>query len=264
MLTRRKLVLGAALAALVPVAPALAAPDPLLADILYGVSDALIRDYIYRNYEYGRWDGRYWWYRGNRYTPATYRRFWIDDYYRHYPSPPPAHRPPPPGHRPPPPPHFDGPGGRPPPPLRPPHFAGGRPPGGRARGLRSLHTVRARTRRISAVPATGRRMQAVRGPVTRTAAVRVRLTSEVRAAEARAVPAVPADAAAPQPVPHLPSGCGPEPHPRTPDGLDSGSRIRIDKRSVANYHSRHGGVKWQAGHPQWLPKPPPQTGDGSI
>lgn len=129
MLTRRKLVLGAALAVLVPAAPALAAPDPLLADILYGVSDALIRDYIYRNYEYGRWDGRYWWYRGNRYTPATYRRFWIDDYYRHYPPPPPAHRPPP-GHRPPPPPHFDGPGGRPPPPLRPPHFAGGRPPGG--------------------------------------------------------------------------------------------------------------------------------------
>lgn len=103
MLTRRKLVLGAALAVLVPAAPALAAPDPLLADILYGVSDALIRDYIYRNYEYGRWDGRYWWYRGNRYTPATYRRFWINDYYRHYP---------------------------PPPPLRPPHFAGGRPPGG--------------------------------------------------------------------------------------------------------------------------------------
>ena len=110
MLTRRKLVLGAALAVLVPAAPALAAPDSLLADILYGVSDALIRDYIYRNYEYGRWDGRYWWYRGNRYTPATYRRFWIDDYYRHYPPPPPAHRPPP-GHRPPPPPHFGGPGG---------------------------------------------------------------------------------------------------------------------------------------------------------
>lgn len=203
MLTRRKLVLGAALAVLVPAAPALAAPDPLLADILYGVSDALIRDYIYRNYEYGRWDGRYWWYRGNRYTPATYRRFWIDDYYRHYPPPPPAHRPPP-GHRPPPPPHFDGPGGRPPPPLRPPHFAGGRPPGGP--GPRPPHG----------------------------------------------------------PGPHFPSGCGPEPHPRTPDGLDSGSRIRIDKRSVANYHSRHGGVKWQAGHPQWLPKPPPQTGDGSI
>lgn len=158
MLTRRKLVLGAALAVLVPAAPALAAPDPLLADILYGVSDALIRDYIYRNYEYGRWDGRYWWYRGNRYTPATYRRFWIDDYYRR---------------------------------LR------------TVRRLRvtGLRTVRARARRISAVPATGRRMQAVRGPVLRTAAVRVRLTSEDRAAGARAVQAVPADAAAPQPAP---------------------------------------------------------------
>lgn len=110
MLTRRKLVLGAALAVLVPAAPALAAPDPLLADILYGVSDALIRDYIYRNYEYGRWDGRYWWYRGNRYTPATYRRFWIDDYYRHYPPPP-----------------------------RPPQFAGGRPPGGPGPGPRPPH-----------------------------------------------------------------------------------------------------------------------------
>lgn len=186
MLTRRKLVLGAALAALVPAAPALAAPDPLLADILYGVSDALIRDYIYRNYEYGRWDGRYWWYRGNRYTPATYRRFWIDDYYRHYPPPPP-------------PPHFDGPGGRPPP--RPPQFAGGRPPGGPGPRPPQPRTVRARARRISAVPATGRRMQAVRGPVLRTAAVRVRLTSEGRAAGARAVQAVPADAAAPQSAP---------------------------------------------------------------
>ena len=206
MLTRRKLVLGAALAVLVPAAPALAAPDPLLADILYGVSDALIRDYIYRNYEYGRWDGRYWWYRGTRYTPPPYPRLWIDDNYRPSPPPPPAHRPPP-GHRPPPPPHFDGPGGRPPPPLRPPHFAGGRPPGGPG----------------------PRPPQPPHGP-----------------------------------GPHFPSGCGPEPHPRTPDGLDSGSRIRIDKRSVANYYSRHGGVKWQAGHPQWLPKPPPQTGDGSI
>ena len=153
MLTRRKLVLGAALAVLVPAAPALAAPDPLLADILYGVSDALIRDYIYRNYEYGRWDGRYWWYRGNRYTPATYRRTILR--------------------------------------LR------------TVRRLRvtGLRTVRARARRISAVPATGRRMQAVRGPVLRTAAVRVRLTSEGRAAGARAVQAVPADAAAPQPAP---------------------------------------------------------------
>ena len=260
MLTRRKLVLGAALAVLVPAAPALAAPDPLLADILYGVSDALIRDYIYRNYEYGRWDGRYWWYRGNRYTPATYRRFWIDDYYRHYPPPPPAHRPPP-GHRPPPPPHFDGPGGRPPPPLRPPHFAGGRPPGGP--GPRPPQPPHGPGPHPPHFGGPGHRPPHAGGPGPRHPHGG-RLTSEVRAAEARAVPAVPADAAAPQPVPHFPSGCGPEPHPRTPDGLDSGSRIRIDKRSVANYHSRHGGVKWQAGHPQWLPKPPPQTGDGSI
>ena len=57
---------------------------------------------------------------------------------------------------------------------------------------------------------------------------------------------------------------GPRRIRRAPDELDSGSRIRIDKRSSANYHSRHGGVKWQAGYPQWLPKPAPQTGDGSI
>ena len=48
---------------------------------------------------------------------------------------------------------------------------------------------------------------------------------------------------------------GPSRIRRAPDELDSGSRIRIDKRSSANYHSRHGGVKWQADHPQWLPKP---------
>lgn len=130
MLNRRKVLFGAAalMAAALPAMPVMASDSRLLADILAGVSDALTRDYIRRHYQEGRWDGRYWWYRGNRYTPATYRRFWIDDYYRHYPSPPPAHRPPPPGHRPLPPPHFDGPGGRPPP--RPPHFAGGRPPGG--------------------------------------------------------------------------------------------------------------------------------------
>ena len=131
MLNRRKVLFAAALmAAALPAMPVMASDSRLLADILAGVSDALTRDYIRRHYQEGRWDGRYWWYRGNCYTPATYRRFWIDDYYRHYPSPPPAHRPPPPGHRPPPPPHFDGPGGRPPPPPRPPHFAGGRPPGG--------------------------------------------------------------------------------------------------------------------------------------
>ena len=110
MLTRRKVVFGAALAAVVP-ASAFAAPDPLLADILYGVSDALIRDYIYRHYEDGRWDGRYWWYLGRRYTPAAYRRYWIEDYHRRFPPPPPAHRPPPGGPRPPHGPGHGGPGG---------------------------------------------------------------------------------------------------------------------------------------------------------
>lgn len=135
MLTRRKILLGAVLTAVVP-ASAFAAPDPLLADILYGVSDALIRDYIYRHYDRGRWDGRYWWYLGRRYTPAAYRRYWIDEYHRHLPPPPPPHRPPPhrppapPAHRPPPPPHFDGPPGRPPH-GRPPHGGPGpRPPHG--------------------------------------------------------------------------------------------------------------------------------------
>lgn len=131
MLNRRKVLFAAALmAAALPAMPVMASDSRLLADILAGVSDALTRDYIRRHYQEGRWDGRYWWYRGNRYTPATYRRFWIDDYYRHYPSPPPAHRPPPPGHRPPPP---HGPGPRPPHAggPRPPHFGG---PGGRSPG----------------------------------------------------------------------------------------------------------------------------------
>lgn len=134
MLNRRKVLFAAALmAAALPAMPVMASDSRLLADILAGVSDALTRDYIRRHYQEGRWDGRYWWYRGNRYTPATYRRFWIDDYYRHYPSPPPAHRPPPPGHRPPPPPPPHGPGPRPPHAggPRPPHFGG---PGGRSPG----------------------------------------------------------------------------------------------------------------------------------
>lgn len=140
MLNRRKVLFAAALmAAALPAMPVMASDSRLLADILAGVSDALTRDYIRRHYQEGRWDGRYWWYRGNRYTPATYRRFWIDDYYRHYPSPPPPRPPhfaggrPPggPGPRPPQPPH--GPGPRPPHAggPRPPHFGG---PGGRSPG----------------------------------------------------------------------------------------------------------------------------------
>lgn len=56
MLTRRKLIMGAVATALVGLGatPALARDERLLADILYGVSDALVRDYIRDRYEDGR------------------------------------------------------------------------------------------------------------------------------------------------------------------------------------------------------------------
>ena len=51
MLTRRKLIMGAVATALAGLGatPALARDERLLADILYGVSDALTRDYIRRH-----------------------------------------------------------------------------------------------------------------------------------------------------------------------------------------------------------------------
>lgn len=69
MLTRRKLIMGAVATALVGLGatPALARDERLLADILYGVSDALVRDYIRDRYEDGRWDGHYWYYGGHRF-----------------------------------------------------------------------------------------------------------------------------------------------------------------------------------------------------
>lgn len=56
MLTRRKLIMGAVATALAGLGatPALARDERLLADILYGVSDALVRDYIRDRYEDGR------------------------------------------------------------------------------------------------------------------------------------------------------------------------------------------------------------------
>lgn len=74
MLTRRKLIMGAVATALAGLGatPALARDERLLADILYGVSDALVRDYIRDRYEDGRWDGHYWYYGGHRYTPHEY------------------------------------------------------------------------------------------------------------------------------------------------------------------------------------------------
>lgn len=72
MLTRRKLIMGAVATALVGLGatPALARDERLLADILYGVSDALVRDYIRDRYEDGRWDGHYWYYGGHRFRQS--------------------------------------------------------------------------------------------------------------------------------------------------------------------------------------------------
>lgn len=90
MLTRRKLIMGAVATALVGLGatPALARDERLLADILYGVSDALVRDYIRDRYEDGRWDGHYWYYGGHRYTPHEYGRYWAEEYHRQPPTRP--------------------------------------------------------------------------------------------------------------------------------------------------------------------------------
>ena len=60
-----------------------AADERLLAEILHGVTDVLIEDYIREKYGEGRWDGRYWWYDGHRYSPREYRIYWEEDYRRH-------------------------------------------------------------------------------------------------------------------------------------------------------------------------------------
>lgn len=90
MLTRRKLIMGAVATALVGLGatPALARDERLLVDILYGVSDALVRDYIRDRYEDGRWDGHYWYYGGHRYTPHEYGRYWAEEYHRQPPKKP--------------------------------------------------------------------------------------------------------------------------------------------------------------------------------
>ena len=54
--------------------PAMANEVTLLNDILHGVSDALVREYIRENYRHdGRWDGRHWIVGTHRYSPAQYR-----------------------------------------------------------------------------------------------------------------------------------------------------------------------------------------------
>lgn len=77
MTTRRKLIFGTAvfLAAGSWAGVASAASDELLADLLYGVTDALTREYIREHYREGRWDGHRWYYDGRWYSRDAYRRF---------------------------------------------------------------------------------------------------------------------------------------------------------------------------------------------
>lgn len=85
MLTRRNFICGSA-AALVSAfgfaGTASASDSRLLADILDGVSDALVRDYIREHYQEdgSRWDGHYWWRDGKKYTPHEYREFLSHEY----------------------------------------------------------------------------------------------------------------------------------------------------------------------------------------
>mgnify|MGYP003094734563 CR=1 FL=1 len=97
MTTRRKLIFGTAvlLAAGSWAGVASAASDELLADLLYGVTDALTREYIREHYREGCWDGHRWYYDGRWYSRDAYRRFLAESAaasHRPPPPPPPASR----------------------------------------------------------------------------------------------------------------------------------------------------------------------------
>lgn len=85
MLQRRKVLLGLTAGMMLSVAPiAFAQDELLLRDILHGVSDAVVRDYIRDHYHEGRWDGHYWRHDGHRFTPREYRDYLCDRYDRKY------------------------------------------------------------------------------------------------------------------------------------------------------------------------------------
>lgn len=108
MITRRHLILGAC-SALLPFAavPTAEAHDRILVEeLVYGVSDALIRSYIRRHCDRAYWHDGYWWLDGRRYSVIEYRNYLIEDYYRDRRRRQYGHRPPPPpkdghGHPPP-------------------------------------------------------------------------------------------------------------------------------------------------------------------
>ena len=111
MITRRHLILGAC-SALLPFAavPTAEAHDRILVEeLVYGVSDALIRSYIRRHCDRAYWHDGYWWLDGRRYSVIEYRNYLIEDYYRDRRRRQYGHRPPPPpkgGHA-----HHSGPKG---------------------------------------------------------------------------------------------------------------------------------------------------------
>ena len=89
MTTRRTLLTAGFAAALCTgfSVPAFAS-DRLLEDILYGISDALIREYVRKHYREGEWDGRYWYRDGRHCTPEEYGRYFRDEYEREHRQPP--------------------------------------------------------------------------------------------------------------------------------------------------------------------------------
>ena len=134
MLTRRQILIGTAAFAATGTTSSLlwAADDRLLSDILIGITDAVTRSYIREHWREGRWDGRYWWHSGRRYSMDEYRRYLAG---RARPTPPP---PPPPAAAPRPPASGRGPGPGGGPGNPPPHGKGpgnpGRGPGGPGKG----------------------------------------------------------------------------------------------------------------------------------
>ena len=89
MFTRRKFLIGGAASfasGLGFMMPAAASDSLLLADILHGVSDALVSDYIRDHYREGRWDGSHWWYGGHKYTPQEYSIFLEKRYAKVHPE----------------------------------------------------------------------------------------------------------------------------------------------------------------------------------
>lgn len=77
MLTRR-LFLSALLCA---PATVFAAEDGILGDILGGIADRALRDYVGQHFGDARWDGRYYNYDDHRYTRDEWRRY-LEERYR--------------------------------------------------------------------------------------------------------------------------------------------------------------------------------------